>query len=150
LSPQPAEPLTICKAYNKYPGSCGSIETEHEEVWYPRGRYASASDSDSRKCRKMISRLLCATCNPLAAHIFGSETGTAQDWPFLCQPFCERFFDACADVEINTDARVYVPFRIPGLSKNQGVKKIRDLYPTMSSYCSNFGSTDQGACHTGL
>eukprot|EP01122_Echinamoeba_exundans_P000434 TRINITY_DN10386_c0_g1_i1.p1 TRINITY_DN10386_c0_g1~~TRINITY_DN10386_c0_g1_i1.p1 ORF type:complete len:408 (-),score=39.13 TRINITY_DN10386_c0_g1_i1:84-1307(-) len=144
----PSPPLDLCKPYNQYPGSCCDERRVRREVWYPRGRLLASKTTAARTCRKILGNLLCASCNPLAAHIFGGEGGEPQTWPYLCMPFCERFYSACADIPIKTNARIYVPIRIPGVTARNGTVKIRDMYPTVRSYCSKFGSVDRESCHT--
>lgn len=104
---------------------------------------------EERLCRKRVSALLCSFCNPLGGHIFGSESGDEKEFPTLCAPFCKRFYDACANQTFWTSAKYIPTMRIPGLKKGVGAVKIRDMYPTVESYCHKFGSIDAGACHTG-
>ena len=130
--------------------SCCDFNRARDEDQTPRRKLIYQANSTTAACRNILGSLLCAPCNPYELHIFDHPTGR-NNWPALCQPYCLRVYDACADVVINTDANLPagIPVRIPGLNKGMGLVRIRDLFPTSSDYCGRFGSIDAGACHTG-
>ncbi|CAC5360720.1 HHIP-like protein 1,HHIP-like protein 2 [Mytilus coruscus] len=48
------------------------------------------------KCSKIVEELLCQQCSPYAAHIYDAEaTFNPRDFPGLCKPYCEHFYDNC-------------------------------------------------------
>jgi hypothetical protein len=140
----------VCRAFNDYPGSCCDLNDEKQQVIVPRGRLVRGRDLQSRLCRNSLQYLLCAPCSPRAGHIFGSEFGESRTYPRLCMPFCHRFYDACANVEITTNVSTtfFRTWRIPGLTRGRGNQKIVDYYPTAASYCAAFGGEDVGSCYT--
>lgn len=149
---QPQTPLGLCTRFNSYPGSCCDAAQEITIVSAVQRALMLRARQIKETCSQMMQTILCSSCSPLSAHIFGIERkGPIDAYPALCRPFCSRFYAECANVTFDdflslmSDAHVIPGFK-DVLNASFGLK---DRYPTEESYCDQFGSWDPNHCVTG-
>lgn len=147
--PQPDPPLQFCDEYNDdIDGSCCNIETE---MTYAGNVVPTIIDDENSQCYDYIKKLYCTFCAPYAGHFYETEgTTEGRDYSWMCKGFCDRLWDACANVPLNTDgpSTVGQVLRIPGLTPNSGIVTLASLYANKDDYCNQFTTDNPVSCYS--
>lgn len=93
---QPKTKLNFCANYSSF-SCCTPNKDLNQYKEYQRIRDIIGKTSNLwNKCSKIVEELLCQQCSPYAAHIYDAEaTFNPRDFPGLCRPYCEIFYDNC-------------------------------------------------------
>eukprot|EP00029_Vermamoeba_vermiformis_P010998 TRINITY_DN593_c0_g3_i2.p1 TRINITY_DN593_c0_g3~~TRINITY_DN593_c0_g3_i2.p1 ORF type:complete len:467 (+),score=87.57 TRINITY_DN593_c0_g3_i2:26-1402(+) len=139
----PAQPLSFCNSFNNWPGSCCNKDTELTDARNPLNGLVNSVLYPA--CYAQLKAVFCSWCDPWAGHIYGSEeTSTATSYPMLCNAYCGRMFEACADVPLN---QAYGR-RVGGIPEGTGTVMLRTLFPTAGDYCNVYSTNSTLYCLT--
>ena len=96
---QPDKKLDFCANYSTF-SCCTPINDRNISIEYQRIFNILGKNSNLwNKCAGMIKEILCQKCSPYVAHIYDAEaTFKPREFPGLCTPYCEKFYDSCIDV----------------------------------------------------
>lgn len=90
-------------------------------------------------CRDFLRQAVCTECDPWAAHLRGEEPAV-KDVPWMCQAYCESFYQACGFVTL---AGAELP---PFFTT-----RISDTWPDVEQFCAQFAnSLPWGYCYSGV
>lgn len=125
--PQPG--LSFCTIYSQ--DSCCNVERDLAI----QTMVTNLGIEETNPCFTYVKNSTCTECDPWAAHLRG-ERETARTVPYLCNEYCEEFYDACADV----DLQVAAPFNTAKISSTW----------TKQEFCETFGGDLGGYCFRGV
>ncbi|XP_071078558.1 HHIP-like protein 1 [Haliotis cracherodii] len=119
----------FCAQYTDF-GCC--TEADHDALRQRRDDIQSRLGDRWSVCGHYVDDLLCQYCSPYAAHIYDAEaTQNPRQFPGLCRPYCNTFYDTCRDVVQYLDPELA---RMPSFASRQGFCQAVAI-PSDVDYC---------------
>eukprot|EP01134_Creolimax_fragrantissima_P008111 CFRG8111T1 len=96
------------------------------------------------ECGKYLKNILCSSCDPFAAHLFGTETSDMKEVAVLCPSYCESVYEACKNVPLQNLA----PLVGSGYTGNKTL--LKEVYSSDDKFCSLSATNESLYCYAGM
>lgn len=146
--PKPDPPLRFCDEYAQdIDGACCTVETEMTFA----GNVVPTVVDEGSACYPFVKQMFCTYCAPYAGHFYESEgNADSRQYSYMCTPYCERLWDACADVPLDADgpSKSGQTNRFPGLDAGMGVVTLSSMYESKEAFCTKYTTDNPVSCYS--
>lgn len=111
-----------------------------------RRRFSAMNISADSPCSSSVKSILCATCDPFAAHLFSAgDSSELRPIPVLCNStagsFCSSVWQSCRDVPILNSPFAPSLQTKAEIPTNATPSTLSDLWQSESVFCAAFGGS---------